>query len=59
MLYAVDGDLYRNSGKLDLSSHAYLASIRTSQDSSPKLFLPNNRHSIEALLKKLALPGLP
>jgi hypothetical protein len=30
MLHAVDGDLYRDSGKLNLSSHAQPASIRTS-----------------------------
>src|SRR5262245_27357762 len=43
MLHTVDGEPYRNSGKLDLSSHAQLASIRTSQNSSPKLFLSNSR----------------
>src|SRR5262249_521830 len=37
MLHAVDGEPYRNSGKIALSSHAQLASIRASQDSSPKL----------------------
>src|SRR5262245_56961049 len=43
MLHAVDGEPYRNSGKIALSSHAQLASIRGSQDSSPKLFLSNSR----------------
>src|SRR5262249_41908436 len=43
MLHTVDGEPYRNSGKIDLSSHAQLASIRASQDSSPKLFLSNSR----------------
>src|SRR5499426_3037319 len=31
MLDTVDGEPYRNSGKIDLSSHAQLASIRASQ----------------------------
>src|SRR5262245_56138313 len=43
MPHTVDGEPYRNSCKLDLSSHAQLASIRASQDSSPKLFLSNSR----------------
>src|SRR5262245_32015447 len=43
MLHTVDGEPYRNSGKIDLSSHAQLASICASQDSSPKLFLSNSR----------------
>src|SRR5262245_30112014 len=43
MLHAVDGEPYRNSGKIALSSHVQLASIRASQDSSPKLFLSNSR----------------
>src|SRR5262245_43488429 len=31
MLHTVDGEPYRNSGKIDLSSHVQLASIRASQ----------------------------
>src|SRR5262245_5670492 len=38
MLHTVDGEPYRNSGKIDLSSHAQLASIRASQDSCRNYF---------------------
>src|SRR5262245_55282930 len=37
MLHTVDGDLYRNTGKLYLSSHAQLASIRTSHNLSLRI----------------------
>src|SRR5215510_2396538 len=38
MLHAVDGEPYRNSGKIALSSHAQLASIRAPQDSCRNYF---------------------
>src|SRR5215813_110623 len=38
MLHTVDGEPYRNSGKIALSSHAQLASIRAPQDSCRNYF---------------------
>jgi hypothetical protein len=55
MLYTVDRDTYRNSGKLDLSSHAYLASIRASQDSSLKLFSSQTADTDQGAAKKNGL----
>src|SRR5262245_29744388 len=50
MLPTVDGDPYRNSGKLDLSNHAQLASICASQNLSLKLFSSNR----QTLIKKFS-----
>src|SRR5262245_57958803 len=50
MLRTVDGDPYRNSGKLDLSSHAQLASICASQNLSLKLFSSKR----QTLIKKFS-----
>src|SRR4029450_3510278 len=55
MPHTVDGDAYRNSGKLDLSSHAYFASIRTSQDSSLKLFSSRTADTDQGAAKKIGL----